>query len=161
MAKVLAVLDEVVEIGNDGQLLQVRRQDMSFDPRVGDDVDVYTSDLGVRVALADRHAGASGAETLHQSGQGININLAQNVGTHGVGAMGATSAHGRVVSKTTYGLFAILLGGIGVHHFYAGKVGLGILYLLFCWTGIPMLVGIIEGIVALTKHADVHGNIVV
>jgi TM2 domain-containing membrane protein YozV len=46
--------------------------------------------------------------------------------------------------------FAILLGGVGIHKFYLGRVGQGILYLVFCWTFIPALVGFIEGIIYLT-----------
>lgn len=41
-------------------------------------------------------------------------------------------------------LLALFLGGFGVHHFYLRRTGLGILYLCFCWTGIPSLVGLIE-----------------
>jgi TM2 domain-containing membrane protein YozV len=41
-------------------------------------------------------------------------------------------------------LFALLLGGFGLHRFYLGETGWGILYLLFCWTGIPSLIGFIE-----------------
>ena len=36
-------------------------------------------------------------------------------------------------------LFAVFLGGIGVHHFYLRRVGLGVLYLIFGVTGIPWL----------------------
>lgn len=52
-------------------------------------------------------------------------------------------------SKSTACILAILLGWIGVHKFYLGKVWQGLLYLIFCWTWIPMVVGIIEGIVYL------------
>ncbi len=52
-----------------------------------------------------------------------------------------------VKSKIVAGILAILLGSIGIHKFYLGKVGAGILYLLFCWTGIPAFVGFIEGII--------------
>ena len=52
-------------------------------------------------------------------------------------------------SKVAAGILGIFLGGIGVHKFYLGHVGLGIVYLLFCWTGIPAIVGFIEGIVYL------------
>lgn len=41
-------------------------------------------------------------------------------------------------------LLAIFLGGFGVHHFYLRRDGRGLLYLLFCWTGIPMILGWIE-----------------
>ena len=47
-------------------------------------------------------------------------------------------------------LFAIILGGLGVHKFYLGQTGMGVLYLIFCWTFIPMIVGFIEGIIYLT-----------
>lgn len=56
-----------------------------------------------------------------------------------------------VKSKVTAGILGILLGGFGIHKFYLGKVGQGILYILFCWTYIPAIVGFIEGIVYLTK----------
>ena len=52
-------------------------------------------------------------------------------------------------SKLAAGLFGILLGGIGVHKFYLGNA-IGVLYLLFCWTGIPSVIGLVEGIVYLT-----------
>ena len=52
-------------------------------------------------------------------------------------------------SKIVAGIFGILLGGFGVHKFYLGKPGFGILYILFCWTGIPSVIGLIEGILYL------------
>jgi len=41
-------------------------------------------------------------------------------------------------------LFALFLGTFGVHHFYLRRTGLGILYLIFFWSGIPGLLGFIE-----------------
>jgi TM2 domain-containing membrane protein YozV len=41
-------------------------------------------------------------------------------------------------------LLALFLGGLGIHHFYLRRDGLGILYLLFSWTGIPMMIAWIE-----------------
>lgn len=65
------------------------------------------------------------------------------------------------VNKLSYALLALFVGGFGVHKFYAGKVGLGILYLVFCWTLIPGLVAFIEFIIALCTQADANGNIYV
>ena len=53
-------------------------------------------------------------------------------------------------NKLTAALLAFFLGGIGVHKFYLGQTGKGILYLLFCWTGIPAFIAFIEFIIYLT-----------
>ena len=41
-------------------------------------------------------------------------------------------------------LLCLFLGGLGVHRFYLGQVGMGVLYLLFCWTFIPLIVAFVE-----------------
>jgi len=41
-------------------------------------------------------------------------------------------------------LLALFLGTFGAHHFYLRRPGLGILYILFCWTGIPTIVSFVE-----------------
>ena len=40
-----------------------------------------------------------------------------------------------MVSKGVYIGLCLILGGIGAHHFYAGKWFRGLLYLGFSWTG--------------------------
>jgi TM2 domain-containing membrane protein YozV len=47
-------------------------------------------------------------------------------------------------NPTTSVLLALFLGGIGIHKFYLGNTGMGILYLVFCWTYIPSLIAFIE-----------------
>lgn len=64
------------------------------------------------------------------------------------------------INQTSYLLCAFLLGGFGVHHFLTKNTTKGILYLVFCWTGIPTILGIIDGIKASQMHADENGNIV-
>ena len=61
---------------------------------------------------------------------------------------------GFVKNKVTAGILGIFLGSFGVHKFYLGKTGMGVLYLVFCWTGIPGIVGLIEGILYLTKSQE-------
>ncbi|MCS4485875.1 TM2 domain-containing protein [Staphylococcus americanisciuri] len=58
------------------------------------------------------------------------------------------------VDKFAYVLLAFFLGNLGAHKFYAKKMGLGVLYLLFCWTGIPGVIGVIEAIIALLTPSD-------
>ncbi len=51
-------------------------------------------------------------------------------------------------------LFAIFLGGLGVHKFYLGQSGQGILYILFCWTLIPSIIGFVEGLIYLSSSDE-------
>lgn len=48
------------------------------------------------------------------------------------------------------GLLAIFLGWMGVHKFYLGEYGKGILYFIFYATLIPFILSIFEGINILT-----------
>ncbi len=57
-------------------------------------------------------------------------------------------------NKMTAGLLALFVGGFGVHKFYLGQTGIGVVYLLFCWTGIPGIIAFIEGIILLTMSDD-------
>jgi len=41
-------------------------------------------------------------------------------------------------------LLALFLGTFGVHHFYLRRTGLGVLYCVFFWSGIPSILGFIE-----------------
>ncbi len=59
-----------------------------------------------------------------------------------------------VRSRVAAALFAILLGNLGVHKFYLGKIGEGILMLMFSWTCVPGLIGLIEGIIYLTQSDE-------
>jgi hypothetical protein len=41
-------------------------------------------------------------------------------------------------------MLALFLGTFGAHRFYLGETTAGVLYILFIWTGIPTLLGLIE-----------------
>ena len=69
-----------------------------------------------------------------------------------VQAFGATTSSGK--SRIAAALFALLLGGLGIHKFYLGKILQGIFYIVFCWTFIPSLIGFIEGIIYLTMSDE-------
>jgi TM2 domain-containing membrane protein YozV/ribosomal protein L40E len=57
-------------------------------------------------------------------------------------------------SKLVAALFALFLGGLGIHKFYLGQTGWGILYLIFFWTVIPAVVGFIEGVMVLAMTQE-------
>lgn len=51
-------------------------------------------------------------------------------------------------------ILAIFLGDFGIHHFYSGDTKHGIWHLVFFWTGIPGLIGFIEGIIWLVDEGS-------
>jgi len=53
--------------------------------------------------------------------------------------------------KIIAGVLAIVLGGLGIHKFILGYTQEGIIQLLIGLCGIGSLIGIIEGIIYLTK----------
>ena len=61
-------------------------------------------------------------------------------------------------SKTSAALLAFFLGGIGVHKFYLGQPGRGILYLVFCWTLIPSIIAFVEFIIFLCMDEETFDN---
>jgi TM2 domain-containing membrane protein YozV len=56
--------------------------------------------------------------------------------------------------KTTAALLAIFLGAFGAHKFYLGQTGRGFLYLIFCWSLVPAVLGFIEGLIYLSHSRD-------
>ena len=56
-------------------------------------------------------------------------------------------------SRMVAALFAFFLGGIGAHKFYLGRTFAGLMYLVFCWTGIPLILGFLEGITYLLSSS--------
>ena len=56
-----------------------------------------------------------------------------------------------IVNKYVYAALAFFLGGFGAHRFYRKQYGKALLYILFCWTGIPGVIGMIEGVIAFIK----------
>lgn len=62
-------------------------------------------------------------------------------------------------NPTTAVILALLLGGFGVHKFYLGKTGMGILYLVFCWTYIPAIVAFFEAFTIAGTVTDINRQI--
>jgi len=67
---------------------------------------------------------------------------------------GATQRNmGQGKSKVVAGVLALFLGGLGIHRFYLGQWW-GLLYLLFCWTWIPSIIGLVEAIIFFCTDDD-------
>lgn len=152
MSKIIEITDTTVSIGmDDGSIKEVRFADCNFTPNIGDEVEIFSSEFRTIVQKKP----VKEENTINKSGININVNNVQNI------PQKVSVSNGKVVNKLAYCLLALFLGGIGAHQFYAGRIATGVFYLLFCWTGIPAIIALVEFIVALCKHADAAGNIVV
>lgn len=156
MNKILEVKDDIVQIGTeDGRIKEVRREDVKFDAKVGDKVDIFENENSVIVTKTEEK---KQEENTQQGGVNININ---NSNTNANPNYTYSGDGKKVVNKWVYVLLAFFLGGLGAHKFYAGKIGAGICYFLFCWTCIPAFIAFIEFIIALCAKSDSNGNILV
>ena len=63
------------------------------------------------------------------------------------------------VHKGLYLVICLFLGGAGIHKFYAGKWFMGLLYLAFCWTGIPVVLDLFDLLGAMFKRTNEYGQI--
>ena len=100
------------------------------------------------------------ADVVPRKGMAVDFDVQD---TNAVGIYPALESVGSK-SKIAAGLFAILLGGLGIHKFYLGYTGPGLVYLLtntIGWIvtafmlGVPniilMVLALVEGIIYLTK----------
>lgn len=63
-------------------------------------------------------------------------------------------------SRLAAALLAFFLGGFGAHRFYVGKTTSAVLMLLFCWTGIPSIIALIDFIMILCgTFTDAQGKV--
>lgn len=51
-------------------------------------------------------------------------------------------------------ILALIVGGIGIHHFYVGQHVWGIFGILFFWTGIPTIIALIQVVIWLFNGRD-------
>lgn len=58
-------------------------------------------------------------------------------------------------SRGTAIVLCFFLGMLGIHQFYIGNAGRGILYLLFCWTIWPVLIAAVIDLIILATMSDV------
>jgi len=55
--------------------------------------------------------------------------------------------------QTTAFFLTLFLGGIGAHRFYLDETALGLVYLVFCWTFIPVVISLFE-LLLIAKRVD-------
>lgn len=151
MPKIIQVGMDKVTVGfENGSLKDYERGACSgFIPQMGMQVEIYED--GGRAVIVQ--AGGAPRGPFAQD-------AAQDAGFSDARFNAASGDRGdHNVSQLAYCVLALLLGGLGIHKFYAGHIGLGILYLLFCWTGIPAVIALVEFILAIIKKPDAHGRI--
>lgn len=131
MAQVIRVSEPMITIGlDDGSIIKVDRHELDFIPSVGDEVRVFKNDEDIIVTKVSAPTrSAPSAEQAQVAPQIIINNANNNTNTNvnnnmGFGAMVSPK------SKMVAFLLCLFLGVFGIHRFYVGKIGGGILFLL-------------------------------
>lgn len=155
MARIIRILNDVIVIGkDDGTITEARIMDLNFMPVVGDEVEVFQSETQLIVSKKENRI-------QNNPQEGININISNNNNNNNDPSASYIANGKKAVNKIVYCILAFFLGGIGIHKFYAGRIGTGILFIIFSWTFIPAFIAFVEFVVALCKQSDPNGNILV
>ncbi len=138
MPKVIKVDGDFITIGfEDGTLDERIISEFNYpNPQIGDKVEIYSGNGETIIIKAD------GGPRMAYHREDIGY-------IH----------HYLRVNKVLYCVFAFIFGSFGFEFFYTKRYGAGIACCLFCWTGIPEIIGIYKGIVALLEKADPDGYI--
>lgn len=138
----------IVELGGEnGEIENIPLSSFEDIPGVGDSYEIYRNEDKI-VAHKITSSTLNNAKESNDVNN-INVNIEN------------TNYNRYPVNKIAYIVCALLLGGLGIHKFIAGKIGTGVLFLIFSCTFIPAIIGFIEGIVAISYPADENGNIFV
>lgn len=61
--------------------------------------------------------------------------------------------------KRVYLWLMLFLGWMGGHRYYQGRWKLGLLYTLFCWTGVPLVLCVTDFMEVVPLQKDQSGNV--
>lgn len=119
------------------------KDDATFCPKCGTpkpNAKIFCTKCGTEVAL--------GNTFCSNCGESLSASIAKN---------------GKVYSpksKLAAGLLGVFFGGLGVHNFYLGKVGMGVLQIIvsFATCGLGAIWGIVEGVMILTSPEPLDGE---
>ena len=153
MKKIIKLDGNNVIIGCDvtNEIVKTKYSNLNFNPRIGDEVEVYKDGTDLIIYKSGYMGPQQTVSDTAGTGYERRVPDRENI----------NYTYGRRVNKSTYAVLAILVGSCGLHKFYAGKAAQGILYILFAWTFIPLIIGLIEGIAALLASEDENGCILI
>lgn len=142
MSKVIKISEGRVYISHQGRIINIDLSSLDFVPYVDQLVEVY------------------------EDGDILIIKPYANTSNQYFSQYFSQTYPARKVNKFLYIALCILLGGLGIHRMYAGKVGSGVMMavasLLFFWLIIPVFIVYIVVIYDLIRGcllpADAQGN---
>ncbi len=108
-------------------------------------------------ALKCRHCGelfGSPTGTLGATGALPQAAPSQVVVNNVINNTVGVAAPSYLKSRWTAALLAFFFGGFGIHKFYVGRSGWGLIYFLFSWTFVPMLLGCLEAVSYISFRND-------
>lgn len=137
MAKILEISTDTVSIGLDnGGIKEVPASSFNFVPHIGDVVEIFETGSKVivsKIVEEKKYEQPAAAPSPNIVINNANSNVNTNTNINNVGGAGKPK------NKWVALILCLLLGFVGAHKFYEGKVGMGILYI---FTGGLFLIGV-------------------
>lgn len=82
-----------------------------------------------------------------------NIYCPKCQSVQGLSSLAGVAPYFKFKNQKLAATLGMLLGGLGIHKFYLRQYRLGSLYLVFCWTLIPIFMGWIDGVKTLRMNS--------
>lgn len=153
MSKIISKTSDTVTIKDENKEREIPRVFFNFEPNVGDEVEMYKSGGNIAILKIDPNA-VAGSKKKSSLSTGF-FAIVKKIAS-------IFKPEGREVNKIFYVIVAIIAGSFGAHHFYAGRVTIGIVYaVLSFFGGITTILTIIDIIRAILKPRNQNNKIVV
>lgn len=142
MAKIIEIQEQTILVKDGLKTTPILKSAFTFEPMIGDEVNIYQSGANIAVLKVD----PSVTNDKKFSRKEIMTQLFPKTA---------------FVTKWKYCILAFFVGGWGIHKFYAGKWGQGILYILLSSLGISGILATIDMVIALFKRTNDEKKIAV
>lgn len=165
MVEIIKIEFDSIVVGmDDGSVVRVNLSDVNFIPQVGDRVKVFKDNDGYLLSKVTEEKIVENKNFVEKENTPDDFKrnaLDESSKITNNYYINTNIQNKKKVNKLAYVLLAFFLGGFGGHKFYSGKIGTGILYLIFSWTFIPSMIAFVEFLIALTKTSYENGEIYV
>lgn len=133
-------------ISRQKEILSVFLEDVTLSPGMEMQLGSYQAIFRNRFSNDQLFYSTLAAETFLDPCRNMGQEVAEPVPPHEPVVRQTPMVKTWILRKNTAALLALLLGTLGIHHFYMKRIWLGAIYIVLCGTGIPTIISVLEAI---------------